>query len=125
MVKVWDALLRVSRWVFVVCVAVAWFTRHGGDSLHEWSGYGALLIAGVRGVRAIVGRSKTRISYALGILIAATFLTAVSGWLHSSDRFWSVPWIGNAHAILAVGLAISIVFYGSGVLLARYRERRI
>lgn len=47
-VRVWDPLVRVSHWLLMLCVAVAWLTRHGGGAWHERAGYVALAIVSVR-----------------------------------------------------------------------------
>jgi cytochrome b len=47
-IRVWDPLVRVSHWLLVLCVAVAWFNRHHLGPRHENWGYGALAVIGLR-----------------------------------------------------------------------------
>ncbi len=62
MVRVWDVWVRVGHWLLVLCIAVAWLTRHGGGEWHEWSGYGAVAIVAARIVWGFVGSSYARFS---------------------------------------------------------------
>jgi cytochrome b len=47
-VRVWDPLVRIGHWLLAASVLLAWLTRHGASQKHEWIGYAALAIAGVR-----------------------------------------------------------------------------
>lgn len=38
-VRVWDLPVRVGHWALVLGVLLAWVTRHGFGSVHEWIGY--------------------------------------------------------------------------------------
>ena len=62
MIKVWDLWVRIGHWSLVLCIAAAWLTRHGGDALHEWLGYGALVIVAIRIVWGMVGSAHARFS---------------------------------------------------------------
>jgi len=62
MIKVWDLWVRIGHWILVLCITVAWLTRHGGEALHEWVGYGALAIVGIRIVWGFVGSTHARFS---------------------------------------------------------------
>lgn len=60
MLKVWDLWVRIGHWLLVLSVATAWFTRHGGDAVHEWLGYAALAIVAVRIVWGFIGSPHAR-----------------------------------------------------------------
>lgn len=47
-VKVWDPLVRIGHWLLACSVLSAWLTRHSAGPWHEWLGYAALVIVGVR-----------------------------------------------------------------------------
>ena len=55
--KVWDPFIRAAHWVLVASVAAAWFTR---EELHEWLGYTALAIVGLRIVWGFAGSGYAR-----------------------------------------------------------------
>jgi cytochrome b len=59
-VPVWDPLVRISHWLLVATVALAWLTRHGWGARHEWIGYGALAIIAIRFVWGFVGTTHAR-----------------------------------------------------------------
>jgi len=60
MIRVWDLWVRIGHWLLVFSVAAAWLTRHGGDAIHEWLGYGALAVVGVRMVLGFIGTTHAR-----------------------------------------------------------------
>ena len=59
-VRVWDPLVRLSHWLLVATVALAWLTRHGWGAWHEWIGYGALAVIAIRLVWGFVGSPHAR-----------------------------------------------------------------
>lgn len=60
-VKVWDPLLRSVHWSLAF-VFLANFINEGGDPLHNWLGYAALCLVGVRFVWGWVGPRRARFS---------------------------------------------------------------
>lgn len=58
--KVWDPLVRIGHWALVASVALAWLTRHSAGSWHEWLGYAALAIVGIRLLWGWVGTKRAR-----------------------------------------------------------------
>lgn len=57
-VTVWDPLVRLSHWLLVAAIVLAWFTRHGGWVWHEAIGYASLAIVGVRLIWGVVGQTQ-------------------------------------------------------------------
>ena len=62
MVKVWDPLVRVAHWALVASIGAAWWTRHGGERLHEWLGYAALALITLRIIWGFVGSRYAQFS---------------------------------------------------------------
>ena len=60
-VKVWDPLVRVLHWS-LASVFLANFITEGGDPLHNWLGYAALFLIGVRFVWGWIGSRHARFS---------------------------------------------------------------
>lgn len=58
--KMWDPLVRAGHWLLVLSVASAWLTRHVPGPWHEWLGYAALVIVGVRLVWGWCGSRHAR-----------------------------------------------------------------
>ncbi|MDY0065290.1 MAG: cytochrome b/b6 domain-containing protein [Steroidobacteraceae bacterium] len=58
--RVWDPLVRIGHWSLAACVLLAWLTRHEPGRWHEWLGYGALTIVGVRFVWGWIGSRHAR-----------------------------------------------------------------
>jgi len=141
--RFWEAFARFWRWLFVLFVLAAWLTRHGGEAWHEWLGYGALLTASLRIAMGIVRSKRARYkdlvqstaqtyvdskkhhTYALVAVLLATVITALSGWLHATDSYWGVTWIGAMHSLLAFALVIAMVAFGAVIVFGRFRENRI
>ena len=60
-VEVWDPLVRILHWSLAIVFLVN-FINEGGDPLHNWLGYAALLLIGVRFVWGWVGSRHARFS---------------------------------------------------------------
>ncbi|HFQ15385.1 MAG TPA: cytochrome B [Rhodobacteraceae bacterium] len=60
MIKVWDPLQRLLHWGLVASIAIAWLTGEDGEALHEWAGYAALGIVGVRLIWGVIGPRYAR-----------------------------------------------------------------
>ncbi|MEZ5566077.1 MAG: cytochrome b/b6 domain-containing protein [Gammaproteobacteria bacterium] len=60
-VKVWDPVVRVLHWSLAIVVLTD-FIAEGGDPLHNWLGYIALFLIGVRFVWGWVGSAHARFS---------------------------------------------------------------
>lgn len=58
-VKVWDPLVRVLHWSLALVFLVN-FVNEGGDPLHNWLGYAALFLIGVRFVWGWIGSRYAR-----------------------------------------------------------------
>ncbi|MTJ05231.1 MAG: cytochrome B [Sediminimonas qiaohouensis] len=61
-VRVWDPLVRLFHWSLVVVFAVAWLTAEESAFVHEWAGYIAAGLIGVRLVWGLVGSHYARFS---------------------------------------------------------------
>jgi len=151
-VKVWDALVRISHWTLVACVAAAWFTR---QHLHEWVGYAALSIVALRIVWGFIGSRYARfrqfirspsctLAYARAVathreprylghnplggwmiaaLLATVALAGGTGWLATSDRYWGVEWVEELHEACADALLILVALHLAGVVVSSVRHR--
>jgi cytochrome b len=62
--------------------------------------------------------------YMVVALLTVVALTAASGWLYTTDRYWGVAWVGDTHALLSNLLLLLIGAHVAGVLFACWRERR-
>lgn len=47
-ITVWDPLVRLFHWGLVLSFAVAWLSAESWKDLHEWAGYSAALLIGIR-----------------------------------------------------------------------------
>jgi len=62
-VKIWDILVRLFHWSFALAITFAWLShewRGPGREWHEWLGYAALTLAGLRIVWGFVGTRYAR-----------------------------------------------------------------
>ena len=155
MVRVWDLRVRVGHWLLVTCIVVAWFTRHGGGRVHEWAGYGALIVIGLRLLWGVTGPRYARFvqfvrgpaatlrygmqvarghaprhighnplgGWMIAALLATGLLTAASGWLYATDRFWGVAWVEGTHAALTYLLLALAAIHVTGVIVESLRHR--
>ena len=60
-VRVWDPLVRVIHWSVALAVLINSFSD-GEESLHEWIGYIALSLVGIRMIWGVVGPRMARFS---------------------------------------------------------------
>lgn len=56
-------------------------------------------------------------------LLALTALTAISGWIYTTDRFWGDERIENLHDALATALLALVALHVAGVVIASLRHR--
>lgn len=61
-VRVWDPLVRVFHWSLVAVFIVAWLSAEESGFLHEWSGYIAAGLIGLRLIWGLVGSHYARFS---------------------------------------------------------------
>lgn len=64
-VLVWDVWVRVFHWSFAVLIAMAWLTHRwegAARGWHQWLGYGAVTLVGLRIVWGLVGSRYARFS---------------------------------------------------------------
>lgn len=56
-------------------------------------------------------------------LIAAMATTATTGWMMTTDAYFGVEWVENAHDLAAHGLLVLVLLHLGGVALASVRHR--
>lgn len=150
--KVWDAFVRVAHWTLVLGIAATWFTRGGIHeaigyiALAVVAGRTAWGFIGPRHARfsQFVRAPRVTLDYARAVaagrapryighnplggwmvvaLLAAVALTAASGWLSVTDRFWGVAWVQDTHEALADLMLLLVAVHVGGVLHASHRQR--
>jgi cytochrome b len=56
-------------------------------------------------------------------LLAGISLTALSGWMMTTDTFFGVAWIESVHAAMAKGVLLLVALHVLGVIEASLRHR--
>jgi cytochrome b len=56
-------------------------------------------------------------------LMAAMALTALTGWMMTTDVYFGVAWVGLAHDMIAHALLLLVVVHISGVIFSSFRHR--
>lgn len=59
-VRVWDPLVRVFHWSLVGCVLLNSWVVEEGETIHQWLGYAAAALVGLRLVWAVIGSRHAR-----------------------------------------------------------------
>ncbi|MCX7815126.1 MAG: cytochrome b/b6 domain-containing protein [Tepidimonas ignava] len=61
-VYVWDPFVRLFHWSLVTCVLLNQFVLEEGETAHEWTGYTAAALVGLRLLWGLVGTRHARLS---------------------------------------------------------------
>ena len=56
-------------------------------------------------------------------LIATMAVTAVTGWMMTTDAYYGENWVENIHGLSADGLLVLVIIHVGGVMLASIRHR--
>lgn len=56
-------------------------------------------------------------------LLTATGLTALTGWLQTTDAYYGVDWVQESHSWIAHAMLVLIALHLAGVVLASVRHR--
>lgn len=59
-IPIWDPLVRVLHWSLAVAVVVNYWLTEPGSDVHNWIGYGAGAVVGIRIIWGFVGRGHAR-----------------------------------------------------------------
>ncbi len=59
-VRVWDPLVRVFHWSLVSCVVLNSWVVEEGETIHQWLGYAAAALVGLRLIWALIGSRHAR-----------------------------------------------------------------
>lgn len=57
------------------------------------------------------------------LLLTTVMITALSGWLFTTDRFWGIAWVQQLHAASAWVLLALIAVHIGGVVFTSIRQR--
>lgn len=55
-------------------------------------------------------------------LLASTVLVAGTGWLQTTDAFWGIEWVEEAHEMLADVMLALVALHVGGVVLGSFRH---
>ena len=142
--RVWDALVRAAHWTLVACVLAAWFTRDELHEWLGYAALAVVAVRIVWGfvgsryarfaqfvrppaqtlayTRALAARRAPRHlghnplgAWMIVVLLATAALTAASGWLSVTDRYWGIAWVQDTHAALADALALLAIVHVAGI----------
>lgn len=71
--------------------------------------------------RRYIGHNPAGAAMVVALLMGGA-LTALSGWLSITDRFWGVEWVEETHEFLASGLMFLVVLHIAGVVFSSFRH---
>jgi cytochrome b len=151
-VKVWDPFVRVAHWTLVSCVIVAWFTRESVHEALGYAALAVIawrIVWGFAGsryarfsqfirspsetfvyARAVTAGREPRYlghnplgGWMILALLIAVAVTALSGWLSVTERYWGVAWVQELHAASANVLATLAFLHVGGVVYTSIHPR--
>ena len=150
---VWDGLVRLFHWSTAALVAVAFVVNnraiHEAAGLTVLPIVALRILWGVAGQAHarfcdFVARPATIIAYLralragrppryLGhnpaggamvlVLLALLLLTAGTGWMSETDRWFGVPWVSDLHAAAANLMLLAIGLHVAGVIASSWLHR--
>lgn len=83
---VWSVGVRVLHWVLALSMITSFLTHEGTGRLHEWTGYAALVAAGLRVFLGFFGSGRWRFSQFLqGASVTWTYTRAIAN--HTELRY--------------------------------------
>lgn len=56
-------------------------------------------------------------------LLVTALLTAGSGWLYTTDRFWGIKWVAQSHQWLTYLLLVLTALHVTGSIVESLRQR--
>jgi cytochrome b len=124
---------RIHEWLgylplAVVALRVAW--GFVGTTHARFRDFVRAPDATWRYARAVLARREPRHlghnplgGWMILLLLGLTALTAGSGWLYTTDRFWGVAWVDGLHRGSTNALLGAAAVHVAGVLLASWRHR--
>lgn len=56
-------------------------------------------------------------------LMAGMLVTALTGWMMTTDRYFGVDWVEELHSLATDGMAVLVLLHVGGVILATLRHR--
>ena len=150
--RVWDAFVRAAHWALVACVFAAWFTRDALHEWLGYAALAVVAMRIVWGfvgsrytrfaqfvrppaqtlayTRALAaGRARRHLghnplgAWMIVALLATAALTAASGWLSVTDRYWGIAWVQDTHEALADALAVLAIVHVAGIAYMSRRQR--
>jgi len=57
------------------------------------------------------------------LLLAGMGVTVLTGWMMTTDRYFGITWVENAHSLAARGMLVLVLLHLSGVALASWQHR--
>jgi cytochrome b len=60
MARVWDPIVRIFHWSLVASFALAWFTSHSSEVIHQWAGFAAAGLIALRLLWGVLGTPYAR-----------------------------------------------------------------
>lgn len=110
-VKVWDRTVRLFHWSLAGSVALCWLTADELQSLHEFAGYAA---AGLIGLRLVLGIAGTRYARFSQFLRSPKRTLVYAGAVvrHKEPRYLGHNPLGAAMVMLLIAMVGGIALTG-------------
>ncbi|CAH0341347.1 cytochrome b/b6 domain-containing protein [Rhizobium sp. CECT 9324] len=110
-VKVWDMPVRLFHWGLAGCIAVCWVSADELQSLHEFSGYAAAALVGVRLVLGTVGNRYARFAQFVRSP-RQTAAYAIAVLRHRDHRYLGHNPLGAAMVLLLLLMVAAVAYTG-------------
>lgn len=143
--------MRAAHWALVACVVGAWLTRESVHEWLGYAALGVVALRVAWGLAGppyarfaqFVRAPARTFSYARALaagraprylghnplggwmivaLLATVGLTAATGWLSATDRYWGAAWLQETHEALADALAGLVLLHVAGIAYMSLRH---
>ncbi|ASM73762.1 MULTISPECIES: cytochrome b/b6 domain-containing protein [Roseobacteraceae] len=150
-VVVWDPLVRLIHWSLALMILLNGAFTDDDGALHQWVGYVALGLVGIRTIWAIIGPQHARFAVfppspmralrylrardrtvhlshnPLGALMVynlwlTVIALGVTGYMMTTPKFFGLEWVEEVHELAFNWLMLSVALHVAGVVFDTWRS---
>lgn len=123
------------HWLLALAIVLNLFVLEEGEDPHQWTGYAAVTLVGLRLLWGFVGGPASRFRGFLtqhnllatsiyALLWAAVLSLGATGFLMGTDTYFGEEWLEDLHVAISKGVQALVLLHLLGLLSHSVRRRR-